>query len=381
MPLFAFKAVDDYGHYQKGVVFKENIDDVYGHLKMRMWNAITIRKKTAYFGMHPTHHDWCNFFSKMEKLIDQFPLTTCLNIVEHQAIPNALKYMILRLFNELQNGVKLSTFLGEKDFKIPDAVVSFFQYAETQGSYAAAFSRAKTYYSWKENIAQRVKNQLYYPMVLGGITIILVGVFAYVVLPTIEPIINESQSGNILFQLLTFLRNLDPLMVFIFMMILIVSTLILRYTRIGFFLRKLSQLEIIFFAKDLEFLLLSQIPLRESLIIIQKKAPPKLQNVIQNINAGLSSGKKLSTCLSSEEELPSLLVSLVEIGEKTATLASAFGNFSYIAYADYQQKLERNIALIQPVSIVIMGSIMISLILGIISPLYDLMLKGNIINA
>lgn len=126
--------------------------------------------------------------------------------------------------------------------------------------------------------------------------------------------------------------------------------------------------------RSMHLLLYSGIPITEALELIQDVASRGTTiKVIQASKMMVQSGKPFSEGLKSfKGYIPSLMIKLVEAGEKTGSLDKSLQDVS--EYFDYQvtKTLGTLTALLEPIMLVIVGLVVGGLMMSIIAPIYGL---------
>lgn len=128
------------------------------------------------------------------------------------------------------------------------------------------------------------------------------------------------------------------------------------------------------FTRSLHLLLYSGIPITSALELAEDVAARReTVKVIQKSRELVLSGKPFSEGLKTAKGyIPSLMIKLVEAGEKTGSLDKSLQDVS--EYFDYQvtKTLATLTALIEPVMLVVVGIVVGGLMISIIAPIYGL---------
>lgn len=132
--------------------------------------------------------------------------------------------------------------------------------------------------------------------------------------------------------------------------------------------------------RSLHLLLYSGIPITESLDLIQDVASrSQTVKVIKSSISMVLSGRPFSEGLKSfKGYIPSLMIKLVEAGEKTGSLDKSLQDVS--DYFDYQvtKTLQTLTSLLEPIMLVVVGIVVGGLMMSIIAPIYGLISQvGN----
>jgi len=128
------------------------------------------------------------------------------------------------------------------------------------------------------------------------------------------------------------------------------------------------------FSRSLYLLLYSGLPITAALeLTIDVVSARKTAKIIEDCKSMVTSGKKLSEGLrTGKGYIPTIMIKLVEAGEKTGTLDKSLQDIS--EYFDYEvtNTLKTLTTLIEPIMLVLVGVIVGGMMLAIIAPIYGL---------
>jgi len=97
-----------------------------------------------------------------------------------------------------------------------------------------------------------------------------------------------------------------------------------------------------------------------------------IRRALDDIRQELIKGKGLSRPMKESPLFPPLLVDMVGIGEKTGTLPSSFAAMAEFYEKKLDRRVQKLLAMIEPVSIIIVGLIIAFIGIAIITPLYSI---------
>jgi type II secretory pathway component PulF len=134
------------------------------------------------------------------------------------------------------------------------------------------------------------------------------------------------------------------------------------------------QIDLARFARSLFLLLNSGIPITTALELSQDVVIKKeIYNTIKHARIMVIGGKKLSEGLKDNKNvLPSIMIKIVEAGERSGTLSHSMQDIS--EYLDYEvtSSLKTVIAMIEPLLLVVVGVLIGGMMVSIIAPMYGL---------
>lgn len=133
------------------------------------------------------------------------------------------------------------------------------------------------------------------------------------------------------------------------------------------------QVDLTRFARSLYLLLNAGIPITSALELTQDVVVKNnVRNAIVHTKNLVFSGKRFSEGLKDHKEIiPSIMIKIVEAGERTGTLDKSMQNIS--DYLDYEvsTSLKTLTALIEPLLLVVVGGLIGGMMMAIISPIYS----------
>lgn len=135
-----------------------------------------------------------------------------------------------------------------------------------------------------------------------------------------------------------------------------------------------KQIDLTRFNRSLYYLLSSGIPIVTALELTQEVVIKKsISQIIEQSKEMVIAGKKLSEGLKkSKGKIPSIMIKIVEAGEKSGSLDRSLKDIS--EYFDYQvtNKLRNLVALLEPIMLVVVGVLVGGMMLAIIGPIYNM---------
>lgn len=303
---------------------------------------------------------------------------------------------IRRAERSLHRGLSLSVALGTTGF-LPKTCVTLVESGEKSGRLAETLERCAEILESDNDSVQRIKSALIYPCFTLSVFLLAFFFLFVFVLPKFAEIF-EGLNAKIPLPVALGLKLTvvlgDPMVVFCLLELLLVAALLGRrylmtergkerlYTAvsaippIGHFLAQSYYANVSF---TLSTLIGSGISVTETLALCGKDCPqPGLRGALQRAVMGVENGMSLAEALE-VEELPALLCQFIRIGEETGQFDQSL-SFLRKLYADETQgAVDRFLALLEPILIIIMGLSVGAFLLGALLPLVSLL--GNLGNA
>lgn len=135
-----------------------------------------------------------------------------------------------------------------------------------------------------------------------------------------------------------------------------------------------SQIDVTNFARNLSLLLMSGLPITQALELVEEVVVrQKMAKVIEYTRKMVLAGKPMSAGLRTEKgEMPSIVIKLIEAGEKTGTLEKSMQDISDFFDYKVSYTLKTLTALMEPIMLVLVGIAVGGMMLAIIAPIYGL---------
>ncbi len=133
------------------------------------------------------------------------------------------------------------------------------------------------------------------------------------------------------------------------------------------------QIDLTRFCRSMYLLLTSAIPLYSALQLTETVAvKPDIIAAIVRARDFVGAGKRMTDGLHGQTSIPSLMVKIIEIGERSGTLDKSMQDLT--EYFDYQvtTQLQYMVTLLEPLILVIVGVIVGGMMMAIIAPIYNL---------
>jgi general secretion pathway protein F len=271
-----------------------------------------------------------------------------------------------------------------QDFKniFPDFYINMIQTGEQSGNLDKVTLRLADYIETQNSIRSRIRTAMAYPILMMGVCIIVLSFLFTFVVPKIVKIFADTKSAlPFVTHVLIFISN-----VFVnywWAIILIVAALFftfkklikkhrLSYDRLllklpGNLLQSLYYSRV---ARTLSFLLDGGIPMLKALSISSRSTGNKhLEDMILKAEEKVSEGKSLSASL---EGFPPVFIQLISVGEKSGRLVDSLKKAADSYDQEFQRRINRAVAIIEPIMILSMGLIVCFIVLAVLLPIFQL---------
>jgi len=292
------------------------------------------------------------------------------------------------LHEDLMQGKHVYVTLSKFPGVFNKVTVSVIKASEEAGTLDVTLRDLKQTVQKEIEFSDKVKSAMVYPVFIIGVFMAVLLMILVVVVPKITQVFLRLQVKLPLpTRILIFLSDLllkNTLFVLLGLGLIIGGFIVLyrrqKNTILEVFYRLpvvstlIQQIDITRFSRSLHLLLSSGLPITAALeltsdVVIRKRTA----NIIRQSREMVFAGKKLSEGFrAAKGYIPSLMIKLMEAGEKTGTLDKSMQDIS--EYYDYEvtNTLKTLTALLEPLLLVVVGVAVGGMMIAIISPVYGL---------
>ncbi len=332
------------------------------------------------------------FTHRLTSLIESgIPILQALSILWKQSEEKTMQLVISRMYHHVEDGQTISVALSEFPKIFPHLYRAMVHVAEKTGSMVFILRKIVEYLEYQRQFMTRVKKAMLYPCIVMGLTIlVLIGMFTFVV-PTFQKVL---LGLNVPLPFLTCLvLGISQVMrnpIFIAAVIIGTISAIVLYQEmrkvpevgykldknmltIPFFGNLFMTMSISRFINSLRVLMGAGLPIVESLDVAKTTVTNQfLTKHISDLKEGVKQGRSLYETFNETKIFPVLLVEMVGIGEKVGTLTKILESLALHFDEEVDYKLNKFLTIIDPMLIVIVGTIIIFTMLAIYLPIFSI---------
>ena len=399
MPTYKYVAVNLQKKKYKGIFIAENEQDL--ALQLTKQNLYLVSSK-VYKGGTPSAFftlgtgkvklseltTFCRQFSIM--LNTGIPLLECIEILKQQPYSTYFKSILQVICEDVKGGAMLSEAIDKHKKIFPDFFRSMVHVGEASGKLDTVFVSLADYYESDAAIKRKVKSALAYPMILAMMTVGIVIIMLAFVVPTFRETLSSLELEPegitlIVYNISDFL--LEWWQILIAAIIIIAGGIFLfMRTRTGkrFFdvvkvkcpMIKRVQVNLITarFARAFSLLLGSGMDMataldKVSIILGNSYFEERFNEAAEDVRNGVS----LTNAFQKQNLFPQMLVQMVSVGERTASMEDVLGRSCVFFDEQVESSLNALTSKIQPVMMVIMGLVIGILFIAVYSPMLSIM--------
>jgi type II secretory pathway component PulF len=341
----------------------------------------------------PKKSDLIFFFKQLAFMLRAgLPVIQALDISEH-LFTGRLHYAIKDMIVELNNGSPLSRAMRNQKLVFPPIAVNLMMTAETTGGLEAVAQRLATYLEKKAALKGQTITAMIYPTILLLVSTGVVIFLVWQIIPKFAKFL--AAKGKALPASTQFLVDTSDfavrngLYIFGSIVLLIVAIVWYYMTQQGRlvldrFVLKLPVLGKLLtngamaeFTWSLSMMLRSGVTVYDSLKTASNVIANRfISNKISYASEQILAGRELSQSLKGKE-IPDLLVQMTTVGEKTGTLDQVLQELGVFYEERLAESVKRLTALIEPMMILIMGSLIGFVYYAFFQALFALAGKGG----
>lgn len=398
MANYQYKARDKFGKPVTGIMGGESGDAVAAKLSSMSYVPISIEeKKEAGFSgffdrFRKISFSDLNMFTRQLATLQKagLPILSSLKALREQAVNKAFREIIGQILRDIEGGSSLSSALSRHPKVFNALYVNMVNSGETGGMLDQVLERLADLGEHDEKIRLRIKTATRYPVIVVVAMIIGFLVLITVVVPRFSKIYGQFTTALPLpTQILLWIQY--AVSKFWWLLLLIIVALILSFnkfinTKQGRFLWDSFKLKVpVFgplvlklsmsrFSRLTGTLMHSGVPILKILELSAGGAGNVIiSRVIDNIRASVNEGKGMAEPMKVSGIFPPIVVQMVSAGEETGKVDQLLLHVSdyYDAQAEYT--ISNLTSLIEPILILVLGSGVLFMALGIFLPMWNVM--------
>jgi general secretion pathway protein F len=317
------------------------------------------------------------------------PLEESLSAVSRQTEKPKIKSLLLSVRAKILEGHTFASALSDYPKVFPEIYQATVSAGEQSGHLDAVLERLADYTEERQAANATVKKALIYPSVLVVASILIVGfLLAYVVPQVVQVFEGMDQELPGLTQAMlaasAFVRQWGVLLLIVSFVAFVIFKRAMTgesfKTRVHGFLLKLPLFKRLIrgfntaqFARTLSILAASGVPVLEALDIgAQVITNRPMRKAVNNAAAQVREGSTLSDALERTGYFPPMLLHLIASGEASGQLDNMLEKAASHQERELNSLMAIFLGLFEPVVILIMGGVVLTIVLGILLPIFEM---------
>lgn len=320
-------------------------------------------------------------------------LINCLEILKGQAFTKYFKQILERVYEDVQSGMLLSEAMAKHKKVFPEFLRNMVYVGEMSSALEKVLDNIADFYESEMRTKSKIKSAMVYPITLLVLTIAILALMMILVVPTFR---NSLGAMDIEMPALTMaIFNLSD---FVSQNILTIAGGVVGFILLIKLLGKTNSGRLFFdtlamkisftrryqianttsvFARSFGLLLASGMHIVDAMEVVQKILGNKyIENKFAQATEAVRGGVALTKALEDMQVFPPMLLQMVNVGEKTASLDDSLLRTSGYFDEELSHALSSMMSLLQPLLMAIMGISIGVIFLAVYSPMLSIM--GNI---
>jgi len=336
----------------------------------------------------PELSNFCSQFSIM--LSAGMTVLDCLEALKEQPFSSLFKGIIQIVYDDVKSGIVMSEALEKHAKVFPDFFRNMVYVGEVSGKLDQVFKSLSDYYEKDAAVKRKTKSALAYPLMLALMTVGIVILMLVFVIPTFRDALSSLEvplTGltKVIYGISDFI--LAYWLYILAGVVLIVSVLVIigktEKGRLAYDKFKLKlpvikgvQYNLIAsrFARAFALMLTSGLDIVEALdavkiVIGNKDAEARFATAAEEIKHG----SKLAVAFEKYNLFPQILIQMIAVGERTASLDSILVKTSEFFDEEVDTSINSLTNKIQPIMLIILGALVGTMFIAIYSPMISIM--------
>lgn len=401
MPVYVWEGTNSKGKREKGEIEARDIQSVFNQLKAKRItpNAKKIREKgkglemeitIPGFGPKVKPKDVVIFTRQFATMIDAgLPLVQALHILGTNHENKAVREVLLGVKESVESGGTLADGMAKFPNAFDDLYVNMVRAGEGGGILDIILERLSVQLEKTMKLKREVKTAMIYPSVVVSAAVIVTCILLIFVIPTFADLFNDFGSGLPLPTQIVL--NISDFFVQNWYIIFgsagfcawsfvrfaktprgreVIHPLALRLPVFGDIIRKVSVAR---FTRTLGTMLSSGVPILDALLICSKTAGNfVVERDVQLARVAISEGKSMLEPLNESVVFPSMVLSMIGVGEATGALDAMLSKIADFYEDEVDNAVTAMKQLIEPIMILVLGVIIGGLVVAMYLPIFKM---------
>lgn len=316
-------------------------------------------------------------------------IVSCLEILSVEISNKKLREVIIEVTEDVKKGDTLSESMAKYPKVFPQILIKMVESGEVAGNIDEMMKRLSIHLEKEYKLNNKIKSSMIYPAVLSVVSVAAVIFIMTFVMPTFIEMFEEE---GIELPLITrgliavskFMSS-NWILLIIILIAIIIGFNIYRKSPTG--VARLSKLKLVLpvigklnkkiivsrYTRTLSTLLSAGVSLVHALPTVGGVLGNKVaEEAIMRSREKVVRGESLSSTIFEEKIFPTMLASMVKIGEESGALDDLLNKTADFYDDEVEQAIQTSVALIEPILIVFMGLSIGIIVISIMLPMFDM---------
>ncbi len=346
-------------------------------------------------GGRPSTKDLVMFCRQMHTITRSgLPLLQGIGSLAQSTHNAVLRDALEQVIVSLETGRGLAASLERHPDIFPPLFVSIIRVGESTGTLDTAFERMTQYLALDQQIRDRVKSAVRYPLIVLGAITFAIGIVTVYVIPAFQPIFRRL--GDDIPLPTRIIMTASHVVTHYWPWLLIGAALVaggiiawlrtpagrLRWDRWRLHLPVLGRIAtnavMARVCRSLSVALAAGLPINQTLrTIAMATGNTWMSKRIATLRDGIERGESLSRTAGNAKLFTPLIMQMIVVGESTGSLPELLGDAADFYEREVEYDLENLSAAIEPILIVAVGVCVLVLALGVFLPMWDMVSKAR----
>ena len=398
MPTFRYSAIDFSGKPFNGSLEADSLEAVRDKLTQNRYHIIGINEVATSTGAADFFKRFSRakakelvvFSRQFATMIDAgLSVLKCLDILQRQTKDPVLREALAATRHDVNSGASLTEGMAKHPRVFSKLYVNMIRSAEAGGILDHVLDRLATFMENEQEMRQKIRSAMMYPMVVLVFATIVMGVMMWWVLPQFAKIFSDMgiEKLPLTTQLMLDFSSLTKQYWYLVLLIIIglvtgavlyqrtatgalhLDLLKLRIPLFGDIMLKVS---IARFARTFGTLIASGVPVLRALEITTDTAGNlAVAQVIMQSRTSVKEGEKISDPMQASTLFPMMVTQMIAIGEETGRLDQMLIKVADFYETEVDATLKGLASLIEPIMIVGLGVMVGFIAVSVITPIYE----------
>lgn len=332
------------------------------------------------------------FFRQTASMINAgVPILDAVRAIGNQLNKRAFRTVLADISYDIEAGDSLSSAMSKHEHVFNLFMLGLVRTGEVSGRLSESLESLADYLEQDYTFIRKVRAAFAYPIFVLAVVIILIIILFTFILPQLVTLFHEAGvtlplPTRVLIGVTTFLQHFWPLLTVLLVAGVLLarsysrtpdgrywlSTLMLRIPLLSTLLSKLYLARL---TSVLHTLFSSDVPALESLMLAKEAVGNRVyQRILDDTVDAVKDGASVSSVWRHEAYVPSMLTSMVEVGERSGTVDKSFAEASRFFRKDVETALETINVLLEPILVIILGIGVGFVVAAVLLPIYNLVL-------
>ncbi|NLA79093.1 MAG: type II secretion system F family protein [Erysipelothrix sp.] len=315
------------------------------------------------------------------------PIIQALDLLQNKANDKKSKTVFRQIYEDVQKGNSLSDAMHLQRGVFPELLTNMVAAGEVGGTLDESLNRMATHYEKEQKLASKIRSASIYPAILAVVSVFVVLVLVMFVLPTITGMFEDADipwTTQIIMNFSHFLIDNWLVLLIVLIVLVVAVRLLIKVRSIRIEVDRLKLRLPVFgklnrtvysarCARAFSSLYSSGVQTLDMIETTGKVLNNAyLEELFVDVLAEVSRGELISRAIENTQEFDPMFGSMLYIGEEAGSLGDILSTTADYFDDEADAAIQRMIAMIEPVMIVVLGLIIGFIVVAIIQPIFQM---------